>query len=77
MKKSLFIVLIAAISCVKETPQVEKYEDDLGTFQEVSFEATLPSHVNDVKSQIDGENHVTWSAGDPCAVRRESYFNLL
>ena len=65
MKKSLFIVLIAAISCVKETPQVEKYEDDaLGTFQEVSFEATLPSHVNDVKSQIDGENHVTWSAGD-------------
>lgn len=36
----------------------------MGTFQEVSFEATLPSHVNDVKSQIDGENHVTWSAGD-------------
>lgn len=74
MKKSLFIVLIAAISCVKETPQVEKYEDDaLGTFQEVSFEATLPSHVNDVKSQIDGENHVTWSAGDAVKICMPAY----
>ena len=74
MKKSLFIVLIAAISCVKETPQVEKYEDDaLGTFQEVSFEATLPSHVNDLKSQIDGENHVTWSAGDAVKICMPAY----
>lgn len=74
MKKSLFIVLIAAISCVKETPQVEKYENDaLGTFQEVSFEATLPSHVNDVKSQIDGENHVTWSAGDAVKICMPAY----
>lgn len=74
MKKSLFIVLIAAISCVKETPQVEKYENDaLGTFQEVSFEATLPSHVNDVKSQIDGENHVTWSAGDVVKICMPAY----